>query len=61
MQAHLKQAGPSSLQLTLDREAAMTIAAALRFAGRFQPDFDLTRTAKGLSLQTLIGWRGGRH
>ena len=35
MRAHLKQAGPSSLQLTLDREAAMTIAAALRFAGRF--------------------------
>ncbi len=35
MQAHLKHAGPSSLQLTLDREAAMTIVAALRFAGRF--------------------------
>ena len=35
MQANLKQEGSSSLQLTLDREAAMTIVAALRFAGRF--------------------------
>jgi hypothetical protein len=35
MQAHLQQAGSSSLQLTLDRAAAMTIVAALRFAGRF--------------------------